>query len=89
MPDGEGDELAPLDAYYDPCKGRTRNNMPCELPRHHVGVCKASLEQREYYRQFVRDLHERAKTMSRDELGKAVEYHLLAWRVLRNEYNGR
>lgn len=34
-------------------------------------------------------MRERAKHMRRDEIASAVEYHLLAWRVLRNEYNGR
>jgi hypothetical protein len=44
---------------------------------------------REHYRGYIKRLRSMAVTLTRDELAMAVEYHLLAWRVLRNEYNGR
>lgn len=73
----------------DPCPGRTQANIPCARERYHVGGHGVSDEERERRRQFVHDMTERAKTMRRVELEAAVEYHLLAWRVLRNEYNAR
>jgi hypothetical protein len=83
------DEQTRLDAELDPCPGRTRHNAPCERPRHHVGHCGASPERHELYRQYIANVRERANRMTREEIASAVEFHLIAWRVLRNEYNGR
>lgn len=83
------DESARLDAELDPCPRRTSSGAPCERPRHHVGQCGESDEKREMYRKYIAALREHAKTMKRSELDAAVEYHLLTWRVLRNEYNAR
>lgn len=81
--------LDPLPVEYDPCPRRTRSNQPCERPRHHVGSCGTSDELRENYRLYVKHTRDLAGTMTRVELAAAVEFHLLAWRVLRDEYNAR
>lgn len=78
-----------LDPAWDPCPRRTKSNIPCERPRNHVGHCGVSPERREQYRVFIAHVREHAKTMTREDIANAVEFHLLAWRVLRNEYHGR
>jgi hypothetical protein len=83
---GDDPEIPP---DYDPCPRRTRSGQLCERPRHHVGSCGVTDELRDHYRAYIKRLRSMAVTLTRDELAMAVEYHLLAWRVLRNEYNGR
>ena len=74
---------------WDPCDRRTHGNIPCGKPRYHVGQCKAAIEIVQGYQEFARHLRDKAMHMTRKELLEAVEFHLLAWRVLRAEYNAR
>jgi hypothetical protein len=82
-------EATPFDAEWDPCPSRTRTSIPCGKPRHHVGNCGPAEGQQELYRAYIAQVRARAKGMSRAQIAEAVEYHLITWRVLRNEYNGR
>jgi len=77
------------DAAFDPCLRRTRSNVPCERPRNHVGHCGVSAELQELYRNYIAQVREQAARMTREEIGQAVEFHLIAWRTLRHEYNAR
>lgn len=78
-----------IDPIWDPCPSRTRTGVPCGKPNHHVGHCAPADGKDDLYRQYIAQVRERAKHLSRAELADAVEYHLITWRVLRNEYNGR
>lgn len=82
-------EQSPIDPEWDPCPRRTTTGVPCQRPRHHVGHCGISEEKVAEYRRFIADLRKRAKTMNRGELAEAVEFHLIAWHVLRLEFNAR
>jgi len=43
----------------------------------------------EEYRQYASHVKRMAQGMKRVELERAAEFHLLAWKILRDEYNGR
>ena len=78
-----------LDAFFDPCPKRTRRNRPCCRPRYHTGSCYEDAETAEAYRLYADHLRRLAATMTRDQIRDAMEFHLIAWHVLRHEYNGR
>jgi hypothetical protein len=73
-----------IPADWDPCPRRTRGNLPCGKPRFHIGACAAKSEFVEDYRIYADHVRVLAQTMTRHELGQAMEFHLLAWRVLRS-----
>jgi len=43
----------------------------------------------EEYRAYATHVKRMAAGMKRVELERAAEFHLLAWKILRDEYNGR
>jgi hypothetical protein len=84
-----GETATPLPAEYDPCLRRARGGLPCARPSHHHGPCAADADLIEAYRLYVKHLRERAQTMKLRELENAAEYHRIAWRVLKHEYDAR
>ena len=63
--------------------------MPCSKARYHIGQCHSSAEIVQSYQEYAHHLRQKAANMTRQELVNAVEFHLLAWRVLRGEYLAR
>jgi hypothetical protein len=86
---GDVDPPSDIPSYWDPCPRRTRGNLPCGKPRYHRGNCSPSLEILNDYREYAKHIRERAETMTVSQLEEAMEFHLLAWRVLRAEMNRR
>lgn len=75
--------------FEDPCPRRTRDNRPCVRVRDHVGACSADTELTEAYRFYAKHLRDKTKDMKREEIRAAMEFHLIAWRIYRHEYNAR
>jgi hypothetical protein len=76
-------------AEWDPCPRRTRGNIPCGKPRYHTGWCSAKVEVVDDYREYSAHLHALSSTMTITELEAAMNFHLLAYRILRGELNAR
>lgn len=80
---------AGLEPLFDPCPRRTRVGLPCSKPRYHIGNCHPADSTVDEYRRFVEALRVRCHDMTRLELERAAEFHLLAWKVCRDEFRRR
>ncbi len=83
------DEHPRVPVEFDRCLRRTRSGLPCGKFSHHVGACAPEVEIVEEYREYAAHVRRMAQGMKRVELERAAEFHLLAWKILRDEFNGR
>ena len=76
-------------AILDPCIRRTRAGVPCSKASHHRGACTPDVDVLEAYHVYAAHVRTLAQSMTRGELGRAADFHLLAWKILHDEYNAR
>jgi len=77
------------DAALDPCPRRTRGGLLCAKSRYHIGRCTSRIGEREIFHEYADRLRALASTMTRRQLGDAIEFHRFAARVLYGELNQR